>query len=114
MIPATHNLPDVYRGDTMKEIRFELLKNGVPIDLTGASVRCDFKLKTGSHLFRFSKANDKISIMDPPTEGKFAINSTIIDFPAGTYNYDIEVIFADGTINTFVAGTLKVIQDVTS
>lgn len=114
MIPAIHNLPDVYRGDTMKEVRFELLRNEVPIDLTGASIRCDFKLKNGSQTFRFSKANDKISVNEPSSDGKFTIKATIIDFPAGVYNYDIQVSLADGTINTFVAGTMKVIQDVTA
>ncbi|MHC1707443.1 MAG: hypothetical protein AB9842_07965 [Bacteroidales bacterium] len=114
MIPATHDLPIVYRGDTMKEIRFELLRNDIPIDLTGAAIRCDFKLKNGSQTFRFSDANEKISIAEPATEGKFVIKAAVIDFPAGTYNFDIQVTFADGTINTFVAGTMKVIQDVTA
>ena len=53
-----------------------------------------------------------IIITDGPN-GKFRINPVIINIPAGSYVYDIQINFSTTEIKTYLKGNFTVTQDVT-
>lgn len=111
MIPQSYNLPDAYRGDTMPEVSFQVAENSVYVDLTGSTIT--MQLRNGGKVAKeFSSTLGNISIVSAAS-GQFKILPVTLDIPAGIYDYDIEVFLATGYKNTYVKGTLNVIQDVT-
>jgi len=115
MIAITFNLKDRVKNDTFRSVNF-IYKNGVgtPIDLTGASIHIQFRFrcKTGTIVKDVTDGNG-ITITDP-LNGMFTLDEfTPVDWEVDTYYYDVEVTFLDGTIKTYVNGTVKVLQDTT-
>lgn len=108
----TYTMSDIIKGDSFKEIIFEVLINSVAKDLTNTRIKIDFKKgsKTGT-LQKTITVGSGITKTDA-VNGKFAIDEFICSFPADTYYYDVQ--FIDGSeVNTYIEGTLTVIQDVT-
>lgn len=105
-----YNFPDLLRGDTFTQ-RNITLQQGDPataIDLTGATVRMYFKNDTKY----IRKSNGNGLTVSTPTNGIVTIDAFKFDF-AGKWEYDLEVEFSDGTIQTFIKGYIKVLNDTT-
>ena len=102
------------RGDTFDEVLFELKKDNVAINLTGATIRMQLRKAPGGPVFLnlTSVSSAGITITDA-TAGKFKINSTIINLEANVYLYDIEIAFASGEVRTWVSGQFTVLNDIT-
>ena len=109
----TYNIEGVVRGDTFDGVQFQFIKNGVPINLTAATLRIDFKAnsKTGWVTKRIENGNG-ITIIDA-ANGIFRIDSFLVELEVGKHFYDIELIIA-GVVKTYLGGFFEVIQDVTS
>lgn len=108
----THNFADHIKGDTWQKntLIFEVKINSVVQDITAYVIRMQLRPKPGSSTISLD-LTPSLELHDP-VNGKFRINPVIIDIPAREYYYDIE--FANGTvINTWVSGTLTVVNDVT-
>jgi hypothetical protein len=112
---ASYNIPSVIKGDNFNGVLFTISVNNVPIDLTGAIITMDLRLtKLGVSAKRFtSVGNAGITIVAPATDGKFTLNNQVIDITATKYFYDIQIVFADGTVKTYICGRWEIIQDVT-
>jgi len=112
---SDYNFPSHIKGDTFNGVLFTLELNGVPIDLTNCILTMDLRLtKAGVSVERFtSVADEHITISSPPTLGTFTFNNQIISVNAGDYFYDIQLVFPDGIIKTYISGRWKIIQDVT-
>lgn len=108
-----YNIPDAYKGDTFEDLQFTLLENNVAIDLTGATIKCQFRKekKTGS-LIKTLTDTSGITVTDA-TGGIFKIDAFTMTWNAGEYFYDIQITDSSGVIFTYLQGTLNVIQDVT-
>jgi hypothetical protein len=102
------------RGDTFDEVLFELEKNGVAIDLTGATIHMQLRKAPGGNVFLnfISTGSAGITITDA-TAGKFKINETIINIDANTYLYDIQITFSSGEVRTWISGQFAVLNDIT-
>lgn len=102
------------RGDTFNEVPFEMLLNGVAIDLTDALIRMQLRKECGGIpvLSLTSVSDNGITITDA-VNGKFKINEQIIDINPFLYQYDIEIKFLDGVVKTWVSGTFNIICDIT-
>jgi hypothetical protein len=113
--PTNHNLPDAIKGDTYDAVLFTITVNGVAIDLTDAIITMDMRLTpTGVAAKSFTTvASGGITILNPPTAGKFELDSWDVDIDAGKYVYDVQIEFETGDIRTYVGGSFEVIQDVT-
>ncbi len=113
--PAIIKLEDQYKNDTYDGVQFTLLntEDSLPIDITGATLRAKFRYlsKTGDVVKDISNGSG-ITVSDA-VNGIFSIDSFVIDWVPSTYYYDIELTFSNGTIRTYIGGTIKVIQDVT-
>src|SRR5215471_18093727 len=98
--PGTYGL-DLYRGDTYAW-RFVLWQDAAktqPVDLTGAVVGAQVRAThDGDLLATFAVA------VDPDTSEAI---------PGGSYRWDLEVWWPDGTVRTILAGGCRVTDDVT-
>lgn len=111
------NLKDRIKNDTFSSVNFTIkdLGSGDPINLTGVDIHIQFRYrcKTGS-VVKDIEVGTGITLTDP-TNGIFTIDEfTPIVFEVGEYYYDAQITFTDGSIKTYVYGTFKVLQDVTT
>ena len=109
------DLNDRIKNDTFKSVQFTLKdESSVAIDLTGASIQIQFRYrsKTGAIVKDVSVASG-ITVATPAS-GILVLDAfTPVDWEVDTYYYDVQITFADATIQTPVWGTVKVLQDVT-
>lgn len=114
--PVIYNFPAHYKGDELKAFYVQLrYKSGDYVDLVGATARMQLRKRSVNELvFEFSSDSDSDALLTISENGR-------IDFPhipswgltASTYNYDLEVTHADGSVNTYIRGEWPVNQDVT-
>jgi len=88
------------QGDTGPQLRLTLTDEdtGTATDLTSATVKLHFKA-AGAASVLYTKT---LSILSPPTNGIAVVNWTTgqLDYPAGTYQGEIEITRGSGTIET--------------
>jgi hypothetical protein len=114
-MPTQYTMPSHHKGDTFEALQFTLLETvgGAPIDLTGVTIECIFRKGNKQGLpVKSIDTTSGITITDA-VNGVFNFDAFILDWDAGLYYYDIEFTFTDGTIKTYIEGTIKINQDVT-
>lgn len=106
----------LYRGDT-ERIRLTLTDpDGVPVDLTGATLSFTAKERIGDE---DDVAPLAVDVVDHPEaalgigEIELAAEATATLTPGARYQYDIQLTTAAGDVATLVSGRLKVLADVT-
>lgn len=92
---VVNNLIEVRQGDSFV-INFEFMEDCKPVDLTGAVLKMDVKDDDGKVIFRLTgdmvdASNGKMAILLTPEQ---------TSKPAGDYYTDIQITFADGSVNT--------------
>ena len=110
---TTYNFPDHIKGDTMQAVNFTVTVNSSALDLTGATIKMDLRTSNGNLRKRFSSVDDDGISITNAAGGVFSVLEQIIDVPAMTYNYDIEITLSDDTVNTYISGTWTILQDQT-
>lgn len=110
-----YKIPDHLRGDTFDGTVFTVTVNGIPLDLTGASIKMSLvtDLKTFEPVLTLSTPSSGMSIVSA-TAGKFQINKQVISLAPNNYYFDIQITLADGTVKTYIKGTWKILQDITT
>jgi hypothetical protein len=101
------------KGDTFKQMNFQINVNGAPLDLTNAVIRMQLK-RAYNDVPRLSLTtvdDNGLTITDAEA-GQFKINEQIIDINAFNYIYDIEI-DNNGVINTWVSGEFLIKPNVT-
>jgi hypothetical protein len=114
MTPATYAIPDHYKGDTFESLTFTIKEDGVAVDLTGATIKIDFRKKTNTGTNQASLTIGSGITVDNAIGGVFTLDSFKNDWEPDVYFYDTEVTLASGIIRTYFKGTLRVNQDITS
>jgi hypothetical protein len=109
-----YTIPSHLRGDTWDGITSVILqKNGIPLNLTGATIKMEFREDIDSPVvLELSTTNSKITITNA-LSGTISIPETIIDIPFGKYVYDLQVTLASGYNKTYMRGTWEIVADVT-
>lgn len=102
------------KGDTFEEVNFAIVKNSVPLSLTGAVIKMQLRSECGGliALNLTSVASAGITITNA-SGGLFKINKQIIDIASGLYEYDIQITFADGSVKTWLSGDFLIQCDIT-
>jgi hypothetical protein len=102
------------KGDTFEAVNFALVKNSVVVNLTGATIRMQLRSECGGliALSLTSVANAGITITNA-AGGLFRINQQIINIASGNYLYDLEILFADNTVKTWLSGEFLIECDIT-
>lgn len=108
-MPATI---DVKRGDTLRLIFEYIDSNGVPIDLSGCSARMQIRTKREKTLLLELVESDGLSL--DSLAGTVVIRKQLpADFLVGSHEFDLEMTYSDGTVESTNTLILKVIEDVT-
>jgi hypothetical protein len=102
------------KGDTFDEMPFAILKNTVAVNLTGAIIKMQLRSECGGliALSLTSVASAGITITNA-VGGLFKINKQIINIASGNYAYDLEILFSDGTVKTWLSGEFLIECDIT-
>ena len=98
---VSYNMPAHRSGDTFEGVQFDVVVNGTPANLTGATITMSFT-KT-STLFT-SPGHIEISA----TPGRFIFKRQVIIMPLGLHEYRIKILFADGTSKTYIRGQWRI------
>jgi hypothetical protein len=102
------------QGDTFEAVNFEVKKNNIAVNLTGAVIKMQLKKECGGvPILSFTSVASAGLTITSAANGLFKINKQIINIPEYNYSYDIEITFADGTVKTWVEGNFVVKCDIT-
>ena len=107
MTPATYNIPSHYRGDTFDAITFTLKEDGVAVDLTGATIKMNFRRDSPTGNIQQSMTIGSGLTVVNAVGGVFRLDSFINDWDVGRYFYDTELTFpngGDGIVRTYFIG----------
>ena len=111
-----YDYPPYVRGDTIEALEITLTwdETGTPVNLSGATIRVQFRRCTPDGCVVYeAEIDDGVSVLDA-TNGVYKIDEFVANFPdAGTYYYDTDIKLSDGYKTTPVGGTLVLTQDVT-
>lgn len=102
-----------YKGDTFEPCFFTINVDMIALNLTGAVIKMQLKKQfEGAIIYEFSTENGNIQFINASL-GTFKIAEQIIDVPAFNYIYDLQIIFADDSVKTWVKGNFNIVNDVT-
>ncbi len=107
-------LAEVKRGDSWQGLGLITVKlNDAALDLTGASVLMQLRKRPvhGKTIAEWSTARGSIEMIDT-ANGQFKVVGRVMNVPAGSYAWDIEITLADGRVITIAQGTWRILQDV--
>ncbi len=108
--PAVYNT-GILRGDTFSE-SFTFATGGVPLDLTGASVRIQLRNRSGGVIGSFENGSGIEAAQDGGAIVWTIEGSQTAAYAPGLYQYDIEVT-TGSTVRTYLSGSFTVQKDIT-
>ena len=102
----------IYNNDTYSGVVFQIIVNGSPPSLVGASIKMEIrKHRDDEPIITLTNGNG-ITITDA-INCKFQIDEQIFSGDPGSYIYDIQITFASGKIKTYIKGDFIITGDVT-
>jgi hypothetical protein len=109
--PANYNI-QIWRNDTWSQV-LTLTANLVPISLVGADVKIQIRKKPNSETaeLTLTETNGAITV-GGVNNNQITINYDIT-IAAGTYVYDMLVLFPNGNEKTYIWGNFIVYEDIT-
>jgi hypothetical protein len=109
--PAQYNI-SIWRNDTWSQV-MRITANDVPVDLTGSEIEIQVRKKPNSTDAELTLTEQNGGI----TVGGVDDNQITINYPvdiaAGTYVYDMVVVFPNGNEKTYIWGNFIVYEDIT-
>lgn len=100
---ANYDFPPIYNGDTFKERKLIISKNGEPTDLTDAII--SFKISTKSDRF----VKDIPTTITDPLNGEITLTAWDIDIDDYKYNYQLKITINNSTL-TYLTGSFTVLN----
>jgi len=116
MATFKHNLR-IDQGATFREVI--TWNTGTPpelVDLTGATARAQIRSTLGSSSVLLSLTTENSKIVLGDEDGTITLALSATETAALTWTtgvYDLEIVFADGTVRRLMAGKVKVVAEVT-
>lgn len=109
--PAQYNI-SIWRNDTWSQVMV-LTANEVPISLVGSEVEIQVRKKPNSTdaEMTLTETNGGITV-GGVNNNQITINYPV-DIAAGTYVYDMVVLFPNGNEKTYIWGNFIVYEDIT-
>jgi len=92
---------------------YTVTTNSIYLDLTNASLLCQFKPDAYSAAALTLTNLSGLTITNA-VNGQFQINPQIINIPWRTYQYDVQITLAGGVVKTYVSGTMTVTEDISN
>jgi hypothetical protein len=110
--PANYNI-QIWRNDTWSQV-FLLTANTVPINLTGAEVEIQVRKRPNSETAELTLtelAGGGITV-GGVNNNQITLNKQV-DIAAGSYVYDMAILFPNGNEKTYIWGNFIVYEDIT-
>jgi hypothetical protein len=109
-----YTIPAHRRGDTWNGINtISFTASATPLNFSGASVKMEFRQKPDYPVtFTFSTENNQIQFVDA-SKAIIRIMPQIIEVPPGKYYYDLQVIYPNSVVKTYMVGTWNIFADIT-
>lgn len=99
---ATHKRGDTWDGMRLTAKTKDEFGVLVPVNLTGVSILSQFKTGIDKPFtFEFKTLDGTISVLDA-INGIFTFNPRKMDYPTGTYYFDVQLIYQDLEVETIV------------
>lgn len=113
MTPGKYNWPAQYAGDTARPWEIQILEDGNPVNLTGATVKLQARRDPQRvTLVDLSSDGTGITITDA-TAGTFSVGGYTLPDVDAMLIYDLQVLTASGSLTTYLTGTFPVFAQVT-
>jgi hypothetical protein len=109
--PAQYNVK-IWRNDTWGQT-FAILSNDVAVDLTGSTIVIQVRQSPSSATSLLTLSTTASTITITGTSHNQVTLNKVVDIPAGTYNYDMNITFPSGVVKTYIWGTFIVQEDIT-
>ena len=110
----TYDIPSHRRGDTWDGINSITINvNGVPINLTNATVKMEFRQNLDTPVALTLSTTDGSLIVTNAVGGVISIPPKKIEIPFKKYLYDLQVTYSTGVVKTYMSGTWEIIADIT-
>lgn len=110
-LPQIVNIADHKQGDTFVGLRFTVTQNDVAKDLTGATITMTFLLQGRRNSSQETLTlGSGLTLVDGPT-AVFDMDEQDINWTAGEYWYECEIIYSDGLIKTTHEGSFTIVVD---
>jgi hypothetical protein len=115
MEPGTYNMPSASQGDTWEGFSVTVQINGTPPTSPLARVDIHFRKRPGAAELASALSTDDADEIEitHAEDWEFHVKEQILPLAAGTWYHDIQTTAEDGTVKTYLAGTIKIRQDVT-
>jgi hypothetical protein len=111
-----YDFPEHICGDTWTGINsLTIMQNDDFLNLSGCNISMQFRSKNNlasPAVLDLTSENNDIVIVEP-LSGLISFKPQIIDIPVDTYNYDLEITFSDGSVFTYLKGTIKILPNIT-
>lgn len=106
-----YDFPDTISGATFDGVQFTVIKNTLPLDLTGSRIdmvmgKTPMNVKT-----EFSTENGTIEIIDPEN-GVFQFKQQVVNLADGRYSYELLIMLADGEVKSYIYGSWNILPGV--
>jgi hypothetical protein len=96
-----YDLPSVNQGNTFEGVDF-ILPTDSHYELDNAIAKIHIRNSPVNALVKEFISPNTLIITLPH---KITLPTQIIDIPAGTYKYDLQITFSDGRVKTFIGGS---------
>jgi hypothetical protein len=113
---ATVQLNDRVKDDTFASVQFEYNEGGSPLDITGNSVKIQFRQNSerGALLYEATSAVSGGITLTNPSIGIFKLDEfTPTEWEKGYVYFDVEMTFVDGSVRTWIKGRVNILQETT-
>jgi hypothetical protein len=100
---SEYNFPDHISGTTFGGVQFTVTVNGVPLNLSGATISIVFN----NGQYTLSTTNGGLSITSPFL-GRFVVNNQIINWKKDRYRYYITFTLGSGVVKRYVEGFWRI------
>tara|TARA_R110002126_G_scaffold117434_3_gene257238 strand:+ start:525 stop:875 length:351 start_codon:yes stop_codon:yes gene_type:complete len=111
---AAVKLNDRIKNDTFSSVQFEYNEGGLPLDITGSTIKIQFRHKSNRGDILYTAETGSGITITNATSGVFRLDEfTPTDWKVGVAHFDVQMTFADGSIRTWIKGTVNILQDTT-
>lgn len=115
MMPGCYDWPAQYSGDTAWPITLKIKKYGEPTDLTGAVVKMQVRnARTKDVVLELTSVGTAGIEILGGTGGRLIIGNHEVPAVPGVHVYDLQIIFPDGEVRTYLTGHYPIHTQVTT
>jgi len=111
MLPAIYNFSKAVEGDTHDGVSVTVKSDGAAVNLTNITIAMQVRSATDAVALNLTVGSGLTKTN--AAAGVFTVNAFTMP-AAGTYSYDVQFTYANGSIKTYMSGHITSIDGVTA